>query len=243
MRLLHGADPRVPARRRAGAGAVDAQVVGHADPGHAPHADGALAARLRPRPARDRLVRGPTSIATCWNTVVIAFGSWAIQLVVATTAGFALSVLRPRFSGLLTGLVIATLFVPPIVLLVPLYLTIVDVPIVHVRMIDSYWAIWLPAGASAVNVDPDQAVLRQPAAGDLRGGPGRRRRAVPALLVDRPADVAADPRGRLGLRGDRDVEGLSLAAARHPQPGPPAAVGPAADAPADDRPRGRSSPR
>jgi multiple sugar transport system permease protein len=87
-----------------------------------------------------------------WNTVVIAFGSWAVQLIVATTGGYALSVLRPRFSGLLTGLVIATLFVPPIVLLVPLYLTVVDVPFLHLRMIDSYWAIWLPAGASAVNV-------------------------------------------------------------------------------------------
>ena len=87
-----------------------------------------------------------------WNTVVIAFGSWAVQLVVATTGGYALSILRPRFGGLITGLVIATLFVPPIVLLVPLYLTIVDVPIVHARMIDNYWAIWLPAGASAINL-------------------------------------------------------------------------------------------
>jgi multiple sugar transport system permease protein len=87
-----------------------------------------------------------------WNTVVIAFGSWAVQIVLATTAGFALSVLRPRFGRLLMGLVVATLFVPPIVLLVPLYLTIVDVPIIHWRMIDNYWAIWLPAGASAINI-------------------------------------------------------------------------------------------
>jgi len=101
-------------------------------------------------------------LATAWsrthidrylvNTVIIAIGSWAAQLVIATTAGYALSVLRPRLAGLVTGLVIATLFVPPIVLLVPLYLTIVDVPLVHARLIDNYWAIWLPAGASAVNV-------------------------------------------------------------------------------------------
>ena len=32
-----------------------------------------------------------------WNTVVLAIGSWASQIVVATTAGFALSVLRPRY--------------------------------------------------------------------------------------------------------------------------------------------------
>ena len=62
-------------------------------------ADGAVAARLRPR----------HSSATAWsrthidryllNTVVIAFGSWVAQIVVATTAGFALSVLRPRVAA------------------------------------------------------------------------------------------------------------------------------------------------
>lgn len=50
---------------------------------------------------------------------------------------YALSVLRARFGGLITGLVTATLFVPPIVLLVPLYVTIVDVPLVHLRLIDN----------------------------------------------------------------------------------------------------------
>lgn len=86
------------------------------------------------------------------NTLVIAFGSWVVQIVVATTAGFALAVLRPRFGRVLSGLVIATLFIPPIVLLVPLYLTVVDVPILHWRLIDSFWAVWLPAGASALNI-------------------------------------------------------------------------------------------
>lgn len=86
------------------------------------------------------------------NTVWIAAGSWLVQIVVATTAGYALSVLRPRIARILTGLVLATLFVPAIVLLVPLYLTVVDVPLAHVSMIDTFWAVWLPAGASAFNV-------------------------------------------------------------------------------------------
>ena len=86
------------------------------------------------------------------NTVWIAAGSWLVQIVVATTAGYALSVLKPRFHRVLSGLVLATLFVPAIVLLVPLYLTVVDVPLLHVRMIDTFWAVWLPAGASAFNV-------------------------------------------------------------------------------------------
>lgn len=86
------------------------------------------------------------------NTVWIAVGSWLVQIVVATTGGYALSVLRPRFARVLTALVLATLFVPSIVLLVPLYLTIVDMPVVHIKMINTFWAVWLPAGASAFNV-------------------------------------------------------------------------------------------
>jgi multiple sugar transport system permease protein len=35
---------------------------------------------------------------------------------------------------------------------VPLYIEIVHPPLVHHSFIDSYWAIWLPAGASAFNV-------------------------------------------------------------------------------------------
>jgi multiple sugar transport system permease protein len=87
-----------------------------------------------------------------WNTVVLAVGSWASQVIVATTAGFALSVLQPRYAKFLTGLVLTTLFVPAVVLLVPLYVEIVHPPLIHHSFIDSYWAIWLPAGASAFNV-------------------------------------------------------------------------------------------
>ncbi|MGW6447260.1 carbohydrate ABC transporter permease [Lentzea sp. NPDC055074] len=82
-----------------------------------------------------------------FNTVVIAAGSWLVQLVVATTAGYALAILRPRYGRLVTAVVLGTLFVPAIVLLVPLYLTVV-----RTGMINTFWAVWLPAGASAFNV-------------------------------------------------------------------------------------------
>ena len=87
-----------------------------------------------------------------WNTIVLAIGSWLAQLLVATTGGYVLAVLRPRYAPLLKGLLLATLFVPAIVLLVPLYIEIVRPPLVHHSLIDSYWAVWLPAGASAFNV-------------------------------------------------------------------------------------------
>jgi multiple sugar transport system permease protein len=87
-----------------------------------------------------------------WNTVVIAFGSWAVQIVVATTGGYALSVLRPRYAPIIKGLLLATLFIPAIVLLVPLYIEIVRLPLVHKSLINNYLALWLPYGASAFNV-------------------------------------------------------------------------------------------
>ena len=86
------------------------------------------------------------------NTIWVAAGSWAAQVLVATTAGYALSVLRPRYGAVLYGLILCTLFVPSVVLLVPLYLTILDPPLLGQSLINTFWAVWLPAGASAFNV-------------------------------------------------------------------------------------------
>ncbi|MFC8598765.1 carbohydrate ABC transporter permease [Isoptericola sp. NPDC057191] len=86
------------------------------------------------------------------NTVWLAAGSWFVQLVVATTGGYALSVLRPRYGRVVQALVLSTMFVPAVVLLVPLYLTILDPPLLGRSLVDSFWAVWLPAGASAFNV-------------------------------------------------------------------------------------------
>ena len=87
-----------------------------------------------------------------WNTIVIALGTWFFQIVVATTGAFALSVLRPKWNRVITAALLTTLFVPTVVLLVPLYIEIVHPPLVGGTYVDSYWAIWLPESASAFNV-------------------------------------------------------------------------------------------
>ena len=86
------------------------------------------------------------------NTIWVALGSWAVQIIVATTAGYALSVLRPRYANILNGMVLATLFVPAVVLLVPLYLVIIHPPLIQTSLINTFWAVWLPAGANAFNI-------------------------------------------------------------------------------------------
>jgi multiple sugar transport system permease protein len=102
------------------------------------------------------------NFATAWNdlsfgrymlnTVYIVLGIWAVQLIVSVTAGYALSVLRPRFGRAVYGAILATMFVPHTVSLVSLFLTVVNVPLIHVNLGNTYWAIWLPAGANAFNV-------------------------------------------------------------------------------------------
>jgi multiple sugar transport system permease protein len=86
------------------------------------------------------------------NTVVIAFGSWAFQIVVATTGAFALSVLRPKYGRVIMALLLTTLFVPAVVLLVPLYIEVVHPPLIHHSFVNNYLAVWLPESASAFNV-------------------------------------------------------------------------------------------
>jgi multiple sugar transport system permease protein len=86
------------------------------------------------------------------NTVVLALGVLVISIVVATTAGYALSVLRPKYAPVLNGAILATLFIPAAVLLVPLYLTILHPPLIGTSLLNTYWAVWLPAGANAFNI-------------------------------------------------------------------------------------------
>jgi len=87
-----------------------------------------------------------------WNTVVLALGSLVAQVVVATTGAYALSALRPKYGKVIMAALLTTLFVPSVVLLVPLYIEVVHPPLIHHSFINSYWAIWLPESASAFNV-------------------------------------------------------------------------------------------
>ncbi|MFI9592641.1 carbohydrate ABC transporter permease [Nonomuraea sp. NPDC052265] len=86
------------------------------------------------------------------NTVYIAAGNWFFGLLVALTGGYSLAILRPRYAGVVSAAVMATLFIPGVVSLVSLYLTVIDVPGIGANLINSYWAVWLPAAAHAFNV-------------------------------------------------------------------------------------------
>jgi len=86
------------------------------------------------------------------NTAFIAIGSMISTLFVCTTGAFVLSILRPKWGPIITGAVLATLFLPGVISLVPLYMTVLDMPLLHVSLQNTFWAVWLPSAASAFNV-------------------------------------------------------------------------------------------
>ena len=134
------------------------------------------------------------------NTVKIAVGSWLVQLFVAVTGGYVLGILRPWYARILTGAVLVTLFVPPVVLLVPL------VPD-GARPADRRHVVaQLLLGRSGCRPGPAPSTSSS-SSGSWRTCPTRssrpRRSTAPgrsACCVDRPADLEAGHRRRLGVR-------------------------------------------
>jgi multiple sugar transport system permease protein len=86
------------------------------------------------------------------NSVYYSFGALAFQLVFDVAAAYALSKIRPALGNVILGGMLATLMIPSAVLIIPQYLTVVDLPLVHVNLINSPWAIWLPTVANAFNI-------------------------------------------------------------------------------------------
>ena len=86
------------------------------------------------------------------NTLYYAFGALAFQLVFDVAAAYALSKLRPVLGNVIFALMLATLMIPATVLVVPQYLTVANLPILHVNLIGTPEAIWLPSVTNAFNI-------------------------------------------------------------------------------------------
>ncbi len=87
-----------------------------------------------------------------FNTLYYAFGALVLQLVFDVAAAYSLSKLRPVLGNVVLGMMLATLMIPAAVLIVPQYLTVLDLPVLHLNLINSPWAIWLPTVANAFNI-------------------------------------------------------------------------------------------
>ena len=104
----------------------------------------------------------PSSYSRAWsefslgrlllNTLYYAFGALAFQLVFDVAAAYSLSRLRPVLGNVILAMMVATLMIPAMVLIVPLYITVAHLPIVNIDLIGSPAAIWLPSVANGFNI-------------------------------------------------------------------------------------------
>ncbi|MFD0413771.1 carbohydrate ABC transporter permease [Streptomyces sp. NPDC127108] len=86
------------------------------------------------------------------NTLYYALGALAFQLVFDVAAAYSLSKLRPVLGNVILAAMLVTLMIPATVLVVPQYLTVLDVPIVERNLVNSPWVIWLPSVTNAFNI-------------------------------------------------------------------------------------------
>lgn len=81
------------------------------------------------------------------NSLIVTSGEVLVAVCASVTLGYVLAVQRPRYGNVLNAAIMATLFIPGVISLIPLYLTVIDL-----NLLDTYWAVWLPNGVSAFNV-------------------------------------------------------------------------------------------
>jgi ABC-type glycerol-3-phosphate transport system permease component len=72
------------------------------------------------------------------NSVIVTVGAAALSVFLATTSGFAFSVLRWRGRSLLYFFILAWIAIPPLLLMVPIYVEMVDLGLVN-----TYWSVIL----------------------------------------------------------------------------------------------------
>lgn len=86
------------------------------------------------------------------NTLLLAFGAVLLQILVSATAAYALSKLRPAGKSVIQFGFFCTLMVPPVVYLIPQFVNISDLPLIHVSLFNNWSGVWLPEAASAFNI-------------------------------------------------------------------------------------------
>ncbi|HZP51713.1 carbohydrate ABC transporter permease, partial [Actinocrinis sp.] len=86
------------------------------------------------------------------NTLIYAGGALALQLTFCVAAAYSLSKLRPVLGNLILGMMLATMMIPAAILIIPQYLTVLNLPLVHWNLVNTPWVIWLPSVANAFNI-------------------------------------------------------------------------------------------
>lgn len=86
------------------------------------------------------------------NSLILAAGAVVLQILVSATSAYALSKLHPAGKNIIQFGFFCTLMVPSIVYIIPQFVNISDLPLLHLSLINTWAGVWLPEAASAFNI-------------------------------------------------------------------------------------------
>lgn len=86
------------------------------------------------------------------NSIIVVVGGLAFQLTITTLAAYSLARLKPIGGQFIMWGFLVTLMIPSIAYIIPLYTTIVKVPILNISLLDNYLGVWLPYSANAFGI-------------------------------------------------------------------------------------------
>lgn len=86
------------------------------------------------------------------NTFIMAGGVVLFDVVVSGLAGYVISRLKPLGTKVIFAIMFWVMLLPGTMRIVPLYMTFVDFPVLHISMLDTFWPIWLMAAANVFDI-------------------------------------------------------------------------------------------
>lgn len=86
------------------------------------------------------------------NTIILAAGCVVFSVIFNGIVGYVVSCLKPRGSALIITLIIWTMLLPNTLSMVPLFKNMIDFPVLGVNLTNTYWPMWLCAGANAFTI-------------------------------------------------------------------------------------------
>lgn len=86
------------------------------------------------------------------NSLIVGMGGVILRLLVCSMAAYSLSRLKPIGKRVIEAMILITFALPTIAYIVPLYLTLVKLPIIHISLLNNYWGLWIPYAANAFTI-------------------------------------------------------------------------------------------
>lgn len=86
------------------------------------------------------------------NSILLAAGEIIFSVLFNGAGGYSISRLNPLGGKLITKLIFCSMLLPTSMTMVPLFMSFVNVPLLHINITDSYWPMYLMSAANAFNL-------------------------------------------------------------------------------------------